>query len=144
MKLINFIKKYQLIIFLVVIIVFLAFVKLKFSSNDPIPAQKNSSIFQNYSLNNNLTPTLTPKQNEEQIIEESDGYIDLDYDFPLGRILPYNGKSFKVERYKDINLLEVIVKNGYDFETVKREVDDWLIENGVEKDDKYEIRSNNY
>jgi len=133
MKLINFIKKYQLIILLVVVIVLLIFVKLKSKNQSPSNIQNTPGYSTQNSESIKPTPTINPEDDPEET-------LDLDYDFPLGRILPYEGQSFRVERYKDINLLEIIIKNNADYDTAKKEIDAWLVENGVEKDDKYEFK----
>lgn len=71
----------------------------------------------------------TPAEAEEEI-------LDLDYRRPLSRRLPYQGKYFKAIRYVGTNKLEILVKNKADTELAKQEAQAWLIERGVDQDDK--------
>jgi len=75
-------------------------------------------------------PTLTPE--EEEI-------LDINKDFPLSRILPYQGTYFKVERYYDVNNLQVIVNSRNQTELAKQEIQQWLKNQGDDKYDTFTI-----
>ena len=75
-------------------------------------------------------PTLTPE--EEEI-------LDVDKNFPLARILPYKGTYFHVERYYDVNNLQVIVNKKDQTELARQEIQQWLKDQGVDKYDTFTI-----
>jgi hypothetical protein len=91
------------------------------STLTPIPKNSNVDNISSY-----VRPTLTSDQ--QQI-------LDLNYEAPLGRLLPYQGKYFLAKRYVDVNELEIIVKNRDETDLAKKEAQEWLVKNGVDQDD---------
>lgn len=75
-------------------------------------------------------PTLSPQ--EEQL-------FDVNINFPLARLLPYQGKYFYASRYLDNNNLEIIVSRRDQTDLAKQEAQDWLVKTGADKYDHFTV-----
>lgn len=130
-----------IIIELIVIIFFKPASDTNLSSiSKPTPSPQKSSTIQPQTPKTSqglsktiVSPTLTNQPTPTVIDEE---ILDLDYRRPLSRLLPYQGKYFKSNRYVGTNKLEILVKNKADTELAKKEAQAWLVENGVDQDDE--------
>ena len=143
--------KNKLIIILIIIVVILIIIKIfspktnnltkQQSPNFPTP---NLFVSQNINQPTNIPistaneyssyvyPTLTPQETE---------ISDLNYEIPLSRLLPYQGKYFKAQRYLDVNNLEIIISSLHKDQTdlAKKEAQEWLTKNGVNTLDRITV-----
>lgn len=125
--------KNKFFIVLAIIVVFLIIIKLFSNSSEKIDTKnKNSSISPSSFSYPTPTPNLTPHPDEDEI-------IDLNRQIPLARLLPYQGKYFKVIRYHKANNLELIVFDKSKTDLAKQEAQDWLVKNGVENLDSFTV-----
>lgn len=117
MKFIEFIKKYQLILFLSFLVVVLIVLKIIYGNSNP-------------DQNNIVLPTLTPTpeiiQNTNDIDEEvlNDGNPE----YPLKKVLPYTTDKFKIIGYDEPYTLVVRIKSGTKTE-VEKEIRLWIDKN---------------
>jgi len=129
MKIFNFIKKYQLILFLSFLVIILFFLKIFYKESE-----ENK---------NNIIPTpivLTPTK---EVTKEKTN--DFDYEvlndgnpeYPLVRLLPYSTDFFKIIGYDDPYTLVVRVKNKNKLE-VEEEIKEW-IEKNIPGDNEHKI-----
>ena len=127
------ILKNKVFIVLAIIIVFLIIIKLFSKPSEKIDTKnKNYSVSPSSFSTPTPTPNLTPHPDEDEI-------IDLNRQIPLARLLPYQGKYFKVIRYRKANNLELIVFDKSKTDLAKKEAQEWLIENGVENLDSFTV-----
>ncbi len=114
MKIIKFLKKYQLIFFLIILIILLAFLKIKYGNkeNPEIINEKKEEI------SISVTPS---KEIAKEIINDGNA------DFPLIQKLPYHGENFSILGYIKELTLYVEIKNGSK-EEVTKEVEAWIKE----------------
>lgn len=96
----------------------------EFNGSEPLPPR----IF--------ITPTTSPNQDSEDQPEDID---DISLDFPMERYLPYQGRYFRIEKYYDVNNLEVLVSDKSQTNLAKEEVKQWLIDQGDDQYDKFTI-----
>lgn len=100
-------KRYSLIIVLVLIAVGLALTKMRYQNMDW------SSL--------EITPTIAPSPTSAPLS---------DVDYPLWKLLPYSGKDFVVDRY--IKPLELAIKTkNINKKIVTEEIYKWMKENKV-------------
>ena len=119
---IDFIKKYRLIIFLLILIIILIIVK---TINKTNTKTENNII---------ITPTSTPiptvtafPLGQNQVFEE------VNPDYPLEKALPYKTETFIVEKYKSPMILEVRLLSG-DKTKAETEIKAWIESIMEEKD----------
>lgn len=97
----------------------------EFNGSEPLP----SRVF--------ITPTTSPNQDSED--QDSEDIGDISLDFPMERYLPYEGRYFRIEKYYDVNNLEVLVSDKSQTNLAKEEVKQWLIDQGDDQYDKFTI-----
>ncbi len=102
-------KKYGLVIWLMMVVVTMAVVKWRYGSS------RGEEVVQ-------ITPTPTPIMEPTTSIKEED--------YPLWKLLPYSGVGFTVDRYIEPLTLVVLIK-GLDKQIVTEEIGKWMEENGV-------------
>ncbi len=104
------------------------------SSGDPMfyETQEESDSFY-------LVPTIDTSYVLPSISQEEGDDTDVDLDFPLAQILPYQGVYFRTTRYIGVNNLEIIVPRKDQTDLAKKEAQEWLIKNGVEKYDRFTV-----
>lgn len=90
---------------------------------------ESSSVIAN-SDSSYVFPTLT---------QEESSNTDINLDFPLAQILPYQGTYFHTTRYIDVNNLEIIVPRKDQTDLAKKEAQEWLTKNGIEKYDHFTV-----
>lgn len=111
----NFWKRNQLVVVLVVLVVFLGFIKIKYGyKGGPLPPQISPQ------LSEETTPTPTA---EPIAIPTSEGY-------DLWQLLPYSGKGFTIDRYTDKTTLAIKLK-GIDKRVAEKAIYTWLTEQKV-------------
>ncbi|MDD4026829.1 MAG: hypothetical protein PHO75_01405 [Candidatus Shapirobacteria bacterium] len=120
MKLIEFIKKYQLVLILSFLVVVLIIVKFLYRGED-----KKEIIVPV------ITPTPTVLIEPTVSVEEFKTEIgqEINYNYPLAQILPYSTENFKIERYTKPLVIEVEALNS-DQVLVEKEVVEWINKNG--------------
>lgn len=111
---INFIKKYKLIIFLLILVIILVVVKIISKPDNNSSNIKTGVITPTPNIVLNLTPTFVP------II-----LGDVDFDYPLDSYLPYKTENFIVERYKSPRTLKVQLLSG-DKNKAELEIKTWI------------------
>ena len=118
MKIIEFIKKYQLILMLVLLVIILIVLKLVYGNEN-----KNQT--------SNLSPTptvisllISPKPTEISYEVLNDGNPD----YPLQKLLPYSTDNFKIIGYDEPYTLVVKIKSGTKEENEK-EIKQWIDKN---------------
>lgn len=100
-------KKYSLIIILVLIALGMALTKIRYRNVDW------SSL--------NITPTVAPSPTSAPLS---------DVNYPLWKLLPYTGKNFVVDRYTQPLTLAIKTEN-VNKKIVTQEVYKWMLENKV-------------
>lgn len=101
-------KRFQLVIFLLVVLLVMMLVKWKYGYREEENMDKPPII--------SPWPTIVVKKDE--------------MDFELWEQLPYRGTGFVVEKYVGPKTLEVTIK-GVDKKIVEKKVFEWLIEQNV-------------
>lgn len=86
-----------------------------------------------------VTPTIDTSYVPPSLTQEEADDTDVDLDFPLSQILPYQGTYFRTTRYIGVNNLEIIVSSKNQTDLAKKEAQEWLIKNGVEKYDRFTV-----
>jgi hypothetical protein len=116
----EFLKNYQLIVALSLIVVVMASIKVIYG-NKVEEINQNQVILPTSTIEPIIeTPTLIPTialTNEEK--------------YPLWRILPYQGKGFTVQQYQKPLTLTVKIKSG-NKEMIEGEIAKWLIQNEID------------
>lgn len=138
-------KKYQIIIFLSVIVAILTIVKITYQapveektttatevsqqtiSPTPTPAPSPTSSIISTTASGSAQPTLT--QNEEALYEQYKDVIN--EKLPLWQKLPYENKYYIVEKYTAPLRLLVTIKVG-SVDEAKNAVQLWMIKQGVD------------
>jgi hypothetical protein len=87
---------------------------------------------------NGSSPISVPTQSQQPETGAEDAG-DISLDFPLERYLPYQGRYFRIEKYYDVNNLEVLVSDKSKTDLAKEEVKQWLIDQGDDQYDKFTI-----
>lgn len=120
----EYLKKYQIIIFLSLVVGMMAWIKLTYKPTveETVVVKPTISV---------PTPTAVPTT------EISEAEKAADEQMPLWRLLPYQGENFLVKSYSDIDKLVVIKKGISKVETEKR-VKQWLMERGQDPE-KYKL-----
>ena len=109
------IKKYQVFVYLILIIMIMTVAKVKYGVNDKIT---------NYELRiTNVTPTIIPTVTVPTV--EVTPTINPNDDYPLWRQLPYQGNGFTVDKYTAPMTLEMTLETATKSAAVK-EVTTWL------------------
>lgn len=123
MKLFEFLKKYQLILILSFLVVVLIFIKLIYGGEN-----KNQINEIKITPTPTVIPTifLEPTINLNEVKKEISQ--DINYNYPLGQILPYSTENFIIERYTKPLVLEVEALNT-DKVLVEKEVLEWIAKN---------------
>ena len=101
------ISRYWLVGLLVIIAIVLGITKIRYRNVD---WEAVSGL---------ITPTVMPTSAPQ-----------INKDYPLWELLPYNGKDFVVDHYMEMNVLAVKTENVNQKE-VEKEVYDWLLQNNV-------------
>ncbi|MDD4937902.1 MAG: hypothetical protein PHX34_02680 [Candidatus Shapirobacteria bacterium] len=151
----EFLKKYKLIIFLVMLIFVLGFVKVYFGNKtDNISSEINTIEQKQINNKENDSNEKEPTPTEVEILskeilkqygqikteEEVDNFLktltddqikllpEIDPDYSLEYLLPYEANTFIIEKYLDANILSVKTK-GDDFDKSKDDLMEWLNKN---------------
>jgi len=126
MKTIEFIKKYQIILFLSFFVVVLIVLKLIYNNGNKNQVDDKVLI---------PTPTLSRLTPTKGISYEvlNDGNPD----YPLKKLLPYSTDKFKIIGYDDPFILVVRIKSGTNIE-VEKEIREW-IEKNIPGDKEHKI-----
>jgi hypothetical protein len=107
-------KKYQVFVYLILIILIMGTVKIKYGENNKIT---------NYELRiTNITPTVIPTAVPTA---EATPTINPNDDYPLWRLLPYKGEGFTVDKYIAPMTLEMTITTATESAAIK-EVTVWL------------------
>lgn len=101
-------KKYQGVIFLIVILLILSFLKIKYRN---VEWEEGPAM---------ITPTVTPTR-APQINEN----------YPLWNEIPFEGKGFVVDHYTEPLVLTVNIETLTDKKVVTEEIYNWMRENKV-------------
>lgn len=112
MKIIEFIKKYQLILFLFFLVVILIVLKLVYGDED-----KNQI--------SNLKPTPTEIKIPESTEISYEALNDGNPEYPLSKLLPYITDNFKIIGYDNPYTLVVRIKSGTK-EEIEKEIKQWI------------------
>lgn len=126
MKTIEFIKKYQIILFLGFFVVILIVLKLIYGS------QNKNQVNQI-----KIFPTPTMAQQKPTNIISEEVLNDGNPDYPLKKLLPYSTDKFKIIDYDDPYILLVRIKSGTKIE-VEEEIKQW-IEKNIPGDKEHKI-----
>ncbi len=103
--------KYPLVLVLAIIAGLMTITKLRYK-NVVWPEEVIPSIY----ISPTSEPSMVPRINEE---------------YPLWELLPYEGKSFVIERYTSPGVLSVKIDKGVNEEMVSEEIYEWMEENKV-------------
>lgn len=122
MKLIEFIKKYQLVLFLSFLVIVLIIIKL-------IYKEDNKNQIETIVPTSTPSPTvlMEPTLSVEKFKTETS--LEINYDYPLAQILPYSTENFVIERYTKPLVIEVDALN-IDKVLVEKQVMEWINKNG--------------
>jgi hypothetical protein len=139
-------NKYFVILFIIVIIlIVIKFISSRSSDNnlssDTISTNQLSSSKTN-SISNPSSNTSTqsnPSSNTTSNPTPTIKITEVNYQIPLNKFLPYNGKYFKATRYIKANNLEIKVFNRENTDLAKQEAQEWLVQNGVDKLDTFTV-----
>lgn len=130
----EFLKKYQLILFLSCVLVIVLFVKLFYipenegSEIEMVPVAEPTKSIINLREENN---EIEDKEDElflDEDFESEEEIFDINPDYPLIYLLPYEGERFIAEDYVSEKVLLVKIK-GDSFEESRNELQEWLDEN---------------
>jgi hypothetical protein len=125
MKIIEFVKKYQLILVLSFLIIILLILKLIYGSK-------------NESQTSNIIPTPVPTIIQQELTTISNEALnDGNPEYPLQKLMPYSTDNFKILGYDDPFTLIVRNKLGNKTENEK-EIRKWIEEN-LPGDTKHKI-----
>lgn len=97
MRIKEFLKRYQIVLFLSFLVVALVIIKVTTKKESPT----NQSVITTTPTPTMILPTPTPTREE---MEESQ---DIDFNYPLERILPYKTDDFIIEKYVAEQVLKV-------------------------------------
>lgn len=100
----------------------------KKTNQNPISQPNNSQP----NTSNNYSPT-NPQPSPSNRITE------VNYQIPLAKFLPYQGKYFRAQRYIGANNLEIIVYREDQTDLAKQEAQAWLAQNGVDQLDRITV-----
>lgn len=127
--------KNKLFLFLIFIIIILLIIKIS-SLN-----QKQPLSTKNFSIPTTIPPNPTQDNLHNQINNSNPTpkITEINYQIPLYHLLPYKGKYFQSLRYFKANNLEIKVFKKENTDLAKKEVQEWLIKNGVENIDEFTI-----
>lgn len=118
------------------------------NSSSPIPTivnigQTNSDgdpmFYESEEDSSSLIPTIDTSYVLPTISQEEGDDTDVDLDFPLAQILPYQGTYFRTTRYIGVNNLEIIVPRKDQTDLAKKEAQEWLVKNGADKYDRFTV-----
>lgn len=126
MKPTEVIKKYQVIIVLVVIVAVMSGIKVSYKYD---PA-KDTRIIPTPPLAPTLIPSIVEPEVDPREATEG-GQRTYESDYPLWAILPFQGKGFVADRYLAPRKLAVKVR-GLDQNIVREEIEKWLEANEID------------
>jgi len=98
------------------------------TNQNPISQPNNSQP----NTSNNSSPTNPQSSPSDQITE-------VNYQIPLAKFLPYQGKYFRAQRYIGANNLEIIVSRQDQTDLAKQEAQVWFVQNGVDQLDRFTV-----
>ena len=124
MKIKDFYTKYQVFVWLTVIVVAMSVIKITYKPD-------NLEIINQQIGQHGTTITLTPTTAPEPSVTEPE--TNYDEDFPLWQLLPYSGAGFTVDRYLSPKTLGVKIK-GIDKKIVEERIKQWLLQNKIEEE----------
>jgi hypothetical protein len=147
------IAKNKYLIILTIIVIILTIIKLFFSnSSSPTldstttkPGQSSSlSSPDTNNINSNSQPndplsTAPSKSNPTSTPSSSNQITEVNYQIPLAKFLPYQGKYFRAQRYIGANNLEIIVSRQDQTDLAKQEAQVWFVQNGVDQLDRFTV-----
>lgn len=119
----EFIKKYQLIIFLSAIILILLVIKLTNKNTETSPLLVQPTPTQQ------PTPTVVILKPEE--IDTVNNPTDRDPNYPLDYLLPYQTKNFEVKKYIEPLVLLIKINDKSNIEKIKTEAQEWVTINEI-------------
>ncbi len=107
-------KKYQVFVYLILIILIMGTVKIKYGENEESRKSKVESL----KAIPTMVPTAVPTAEATPTINPND-------DYPLWRLLPYKGEGFTVDKYIAPMTLEMTITTATESAATK-EVTVWL------------------
>lgn len=131
-------------LFIILIILLIIFLIIKITTTNQTSSNSNQKSIQTNSVSSKSNPqkksTSSSNQTHSSISPTPTIKItEINYQIPLYNLLPYQGKYFRAVRYIAANNLEIIVPIKNQTDLAKKEVQDWLVKNSVDKIDTFTI-----
>ncbi len=130
---IDFLKKYFILIFLGFLVVVLILLKIFYSNNE---IKENNSI----SLTPTETPTETIGDNLVLTPTAAEQYVNDDPKEDDTIVLPYKGKKIEITGYSKIGVLEVLIEKEEDKLEAEIEFKEWQKQYPILKTDIFEFK----
>lgn len=144
--------KNKYLIILIIIVILLTIIKLVSSRSSILPTNSNPTqpgqLAPKKTNQNFISPPNTSSSDTSTSDSNShsnpqplppDRITEVNYQIPLAKFLPYQGKYFRAQRYIGANNLEIIVSREDQTDLAKQEAQAWLTQNGVDQLDRITV-----